>query len=57
VSGRLVRNLVSGTHAPGSYSESWGGTDGAGHAVPSGVYFLRLENGAASETRKMTLVR
>jgi flagellar hook capping protein FlgD len=42
ISGRSVRNLVSGQRAAGSYSVRWDGLDNQGHPVTKGVYFARL---------------
>lgn len=57
VSGRFVRSLVDGFRSAGAHSEIWNGTDDAGRAVASGVYFYRLQAGAFTETRKMVLLR
>lgn len=56
-SGRLVRVLVDGQRATGPHEAYWDGTDGAGRAVASGVYFYRLDAGAFGRTERMTLVR
>ncbi|MBM3316324.1 MAG: hypothetical protein FJY75_00585 [Candidatus Eisenbacteria bacterium] len=54
--GRLVRSL-EGRFAAGARSLDWDGRDGAGQAVPGGVYLYRLEaNGLAREGR-LLLVR
>lgn len=53
--GRLVRDLAD-RNFPAGYAElSWDGRDGAGLAVPSGVYFYTLEADGRRETRKLTL--
>ncbi len=61
VSGRLVRALVRGEMAAGSYEGDrairWDGTDESGKAVRSGVYFYRLKANDKEVTRKMALVR
>jgi len=46
VSGRLIATPWHGTLA-GDGSAAWEGRDGAGHAVPNGVYFaiLRVDDG------------
>jgi predicted lipoprotein with Yx(FWY)xxD motif len=55
--GRLVRVLAEGARPAGNYAELWDGRDSGGRAVASGIYFYRLQAGAFSETRKMTLLR
>jgi hypothetical protein len=57
VSGSLVRTLVDAWREPGAYSEVWDGRGDAGKALPSGVYFYRLEAGDFVATRKMVLLR
>ncbi len=41
--GRLVRALVNGLQRAGAHRVAWEGVDDRGRAVPSGVYFARLE--------------
>ena len=55
--GRLVASLVDEIRPAGRYEENWDGTDGAGSAAASGVYFYRLHAGAFEATRKMILLR
>jgi hypothetical protein len=43
--GALVRQLLRGSTAAGSYQLVWDGRDGQGRAVPAGAYFCRLEAG------------
>jgi flagellar hook assembly protein FlgD len=60
VSGRLVRVLVNSPTSnlePGTYQLLWDGRDDQGKALPSGVYFLRLETDASRLTRKAVLTR
>jgi hypothetical protein len=57
VNGRLVRTLLDDELLPGSYSAVWSGTDEQGKMVSSGVYFLRLEVGAQTLTKKVILSR
>ena len=56
VSGTLVRTLADGWREPGVYSEVWDGRGGDGTALPSGVYFYRLEAADFVATRKMVLL-
>lgn len=55
--GSLVRTLADGWREPGVYNEVWDGRDSASRALPSGVYFYRLEAGDFVATRKMVLLR
>ncbi len=56
--GRLVDVLVDREDAPASGSATWRGTDGSGRPVPSGVYFVRMVDGAGSVARRVvTLVK
>ena len=57
VSGQLIRTLVDGERAVGSYSVRWDGKDDAGRDVASGVYVGRMEVGGFRTVRKMVLVR
>ena len=57
-SGRIVRSLVETACDPaGSHMVRWDGRDDQHRAVPSGVYFLRIEAGPLAETRRLVLVR
>lgn len=56
-SGQLIKILVSEEKATGNYTILWKGTDDTGHLLPNGVYFLRLESGNYSSTRKGLIVR
>jgi hypothetical protein len=52
VLGEKVATIVAGIMAPGRYVRTW---DAAG--LPGGVYFLRLESGNFSDTKKLLLLR
>jgi hypothetical protein len=55
--GRLIRILHDGTMEAGRHSVVWDGTNNAGRAVGSGVYFYRLRAGKETVSRKMVLLR
>ncbi|MDH3198005.1 MAG: T9SS type A sorting domain-containing protein [Candidatus Krumholzibacteria bacterium] len=57
VSGRLVRTLAGGTRGAGPHDATWNGTDDAGRAVASGVYYYRLTAGATTTTKRMVLLK
>jgi hypothetical protein len=61
--GQEVRTLVHGTFPAGTQDVTWNGTDDAGRALASGVYFCSLNalpvsgGKAFSEIRKMVLLK
>ena len=58
VRGMLVRVLVDGhVQAGADQVEVWDGTDDAGSAVSSGVYFFEARTGGAVKVGKMALVK
>ncbi len=57
VSGRQVKTLLSGEHAPGCYSTVWDGTDDIGRTLPSGIYFIKLEAGNHCAQNKILLIK
>jgi hypothetical protein len=57
VSGRLVKTLVEARQDGGIYGLAWDARDERGHAVASGVYFIRAEIGAWRGSRKVAVVR
>jgi hypothetical protein len=56
VSGRLVVRLVDEPRPAGRFDLVWDGRDQAGHAV-AGLYFVRLEAGDFTATRKLVLLK
>ena len=56
-SGRLVSTLVDETVPAGTYERVWDGRADAGHQLPSGVYFLRLDVDGTTRTRKLVLLK
>lgn len=57
VRGRLVRTLLEGNRTAGALRVDWDGTDGRGRALPSGVYFGRLETTQGITSRTLHLIR
>jgi hypothetical protein len=55
--GRLVRVLIDDHRDAAVYEVRWNGTDDAGCAVASGVYFYALTAGEFGESRKLVLLR
>ncbi len=55
--GRKMRVLQDAQLPPGTYTMRWDGCDGAGTALPNGLYFLRLEVSGMVRSRKMLLIR
>jgi hypothetical protein len=57
VAGRVLRTLDSGARLAGRHRASWDGRDDAGNVVAAGIYFVRLEAGEKTWTRRAVLVR
>lgn len=57
IAGQAVRTLVDGVLPVGSHTITWDGTNQAGQALSSGVYFYRVIAGDETVTRKMTLLK
>ncbi len=55
--GRLVAVPFDGVAQSGRNEVNWDGTNSAGQAVASGIYFYRLKTDAFVETKKMTLLK
>jgi len=55
--GRLVRKLLHGVVAPGSYLLDWNGDNETGSPAASGVYFVQLRGAGELASRRLTLVR
>ena len=52
VAGRLVRRLASGPQSAGRQSVGWDARGESGMRVPAGVYFVRMDAGSFTATRK-----
>lgn len=57
VSGRLVRNLVSGEQLSGTHAVTWAGDDSNGSPIPGGIYLLRLTSGGETAVRSCVIIR
>ncbi|MCP4548166.1 MAG: T9SS type A sorting domain-containing protein [bacterium] len=55
--GRNVATLHDGPQSAGEHHLEWTAADDNGRALPSGVYFLRLDTGEQTFARKLTLLR
>ncbi len=55
--GRRVAVLVDGPRAAGRHVIAWNGRGAFGAPLGSGLYFLRLEAGGTTQTRRLTLIR
>ena len=57
MTGRCMRNLLSGSVSRGTHTVAWDGTDGAGRALAPGVYFAVGRAGKMRIERKILLIR
>jgi len=57
VRGRLVRQLLSAEREPGSHTIVWDGKTTAGQPLASSVYFLHMQAGSVSMSRRLILLR
>src|SRR5687767_1192627 len=57
VAGARVRSLVDKDLAAGAHAVRWDGKDDRGHDVGSAAYFIRMDAGGTSESRKVVLLR
>ncbi|MFH1312513.1 MAG: T9SS type A sorting domain-containing protein [Candidatus Eisenbacteria bacterium] len=55
--GRVVAKLADMDMAPGIYRATWNGTGIGLQKVPAGIYFARVSNSWASETRKIAVLQ
>ncbi len=55
--GQEVKVILQGKQSAGFYTADWDSRDAVGRAVPSGIYFLRMQADGITEIRKMTLMR
>ena len=55
--GRLVRILESGIQQARNYTAIWDGCDETRKRLPTGIYFIRLNAGDITSTKKVILIR
>jgi hypothetical protein len=55
--GRVIRSLWRGPWPGGHRELEWNGRDEQGNALPSGIYWARVQAGGLSRTDRLTLVR
>ncbi len=55
--GQLIRSLVNSSKESGLHSILWDGRDIDGKSCSDGVYYVRMQAGGTSSTRKMVLLR
>ena len=56
-SGKPVKTLARGAWSPGTHTVEWNGTNEAGQAAASGVYYYVLKTGSLSLSKKMVFLR
>jgi hypothetical protein len=57
VQGRQIATLANASLAPGEYTTQWTGRDAAGHSVPAGVFYCRLQVGGTSAIKKLVVLK
>ncbi len=55
--GRVVAVVALQDYTAGEHSVTWKGQDRSGRLVPSGIYLYRMQAGAFTQTRRMTLIK
>jgi hypothetical protein len=57
ITGQRVRTIISDVLPAGKHTLQWNGLDESGMRVSSGVYFVRLETGAGTLTRRVVFMK
>ncbi|HYV92902.1 MAG TPA: T9SS type A sorting domain-containing protein [Chitinophagales bacterium] len=57
MTGRIVKTLADVEMQEGAQQINWNATDEKGNAVDAGIYFLKLDIGNYSETKKLLVVK
>jgi len=55
--GQLVKTLMNDIKASGQYETTWSGDSESNEQLPSGIYFVRLQNGSETKTQKVLLLK
>jgi hypothetical protein len=57
VQGKLVRSLLNDYLSAGTHTIRWDGLSEKGTQVPSGIYFIRLNAGAETVSKRLVLTK
>ncbi len=57
VMGRYVATVLDEKYYGTTVTLAWDGTTDEGDPVPSGIYFLRMNVGSVTQTKKVTILR
>lgn len=57
ITGRLIKTFVDGRMQEGVHQIEWNKRDEAGNIVSAGIYTLRFDAGAYSETKRLAVIR
>ena len=55
--GALIRSFSDQPSTAGTYPVRWDGRDGSGRRVPSGIYFVQMEQNGITSSRKLSVLR
>ena len=55
LTGRVVAVLANGSYPTGNHEVSWNARDAAGEPVAGGIYFLNMQSGSFTDTRRLYL--
>ena len=57
VLGQKVKTLVNKKQSAGNYKVNWDATDKIGKPLPSGIYFIKIKNGAERKVAKVIFMK
>jgi hypothetical protein len=57
IMGKQIRTVVAGSKPAGYYKATWNGRDDRGEAVPTGIYFIRMQSADFSKVRKVMMMK